>query len=119
MTKKEQALLDDLRRQLALSWPRYEKPQPFQPGPDDGKVEAWFFNSYNGLISHGWSSFLYHHRTEWPISQPSRGFSSQTSGTPYRTELEAYRAMRWEVSDILSKRLADIDAKIAELEASK
>lgn len=121
MTKVEKALVERLRIRASLTLPPYEKPVPFEPEerqyPERSEQVAWFQNAHGMSVTKGWTERGGHNRNaELPVGSGYRN-GSQGSGQPYRTQLEAYRAMRWDATEECMRKLAAIDAKIEELEA--
>lgn len=126
MTKAEKAEMENLRaaRDMAraLSWPGYAMPfimtqeeidaapkVTMKGGgyPGERQVSVgWFMNPHSRQVSKGWSSESTHCTSMHPSG-------SQGSGKMYPTRLAALRAMRIELTEMVAKQLAAIDALIA------
>lgn len=126
MTKAERQEMDNLREARdmarALSWPNYATPAPMTPAEiaaapkvsmrNDGYPGTkdvacgWFMNSYSRQVSKGWSAGNSHSTTMHPGG-------SQGGGKMYATKFDALLAMRIEVTEMLARQLAAIDALIA------
>ena len=114
MTKKEQAFVDSLKIQAALSWPKFEKPSPSTiKVPCDEYRAVWFQNAFSGRVSLGWTSGN-RHNDNAPIPDKDTRYSGnfQGPGRYYETRLEALRAMRWEEAEDCARRLLRIDEMI-------
>jgi len=109
MTKKEQAFVDLLRVQAALSWPKFDKPSCVV-AKDRETLPAWFGIAYIGSFSMseptlGTTSSTSHNRS-------GKGVGEQGLGDGYATKLDALKAMRWEAAYQCARKLADIDEMI-------
>lgn len=116
MTKKEQLTFDALRQELALEramrlTPQVERDLPSPIGFQE-LSKGWDFNSYSQEVAKACSSSIHHAWGTWEKT------SSQRPVSLYSTEMLAYRALRSAFALDCAKRIAKIDAKIAELEAS-
>lgn len=126
MTKAEKARVEELETALALCWPSYPMPAPMTREqieaakvtvtPKDSPMTrhraqiaiGWFYSSYNGDLSQGWSDGMYHSRHN--ITGDS---ATQNMGQMYRTRREAAMALRIEMSRNFAKKLAAVDRIIA------
>lgn len=122
MTKAEKARMEELETALALCWPSYPAPSPMTREqieaakikliPRDTSVYrtgregaiGWFYNSYTGDVTQGWSDGMYHNTRN--VTGDS---ASQRMGEMYRTKAEAAMAMRVEMSRQFAAKLAAID----------
>jgi len=127
MTKAEKAAMQALREQAALTLPPYEEPQSMTVEQIRASCEGnrciavWFANSYDsGRVTLGWTNG-YSHCREGAIPAPGeRNFTaSRDCGNCYRTEIEAWRAVRWEITRRVIKQLASVDERIAALPVSQ
>jgi len=116
MTKAEQAVMDSLRTELALAWPRETEParinvqERMQQADYVEKVSAWTFNAYSGEVTQGWTSGGVHCRN---IAYPDSR-SRECGGPWYDTEAEAWLAMRWVVTRECAARLRRVDVQRAQ-----
>lgn len=128
MNKKEQAAMNRLRDDLALSramrWPDYPKPAAMSVeqikanlvdgGTKHGRPQrvarGWFYNAHNGYLSYGCSDGYFHDRV-------GDTTSSQTAGYMFATKAEAARAMRHDMTIAFAAKLAAVDRMIADAEA--
>jgi hypothetical protein len=113
MTKKEQAIVDALRIKAALGWPQFEKPEPkdltkifIRETPSRYLEVGWFVNTYNGTVTQGCSSSIYHD------TQNTTKTSTQTRGVQYHTRKDALIVARWELCERFAQQLAKLDAEI-------
>lgn len=130
MTKAEQAEMQRLRDDLALSramrWPDYPMPQAvtrewIAANLVDGGIRyssaqrvarGWFINAYLGGYSRpkvtlGCSDGV-HHNTEGDVTV------SQNMGRMYATKREALQALRLTLTEMCAKILADVDSQLAD-----
>lgn len=118
MTKAEKAAVDALKVELALRWPRYEMPArlayPERKGDYGPRplVIGWWMNAYNGEADQGCTDGMYHSR------RSTTKTDTQTAGVFWPTKLDALKAMRIEMSKDYARKLAAVDARIAEAEAA-
>lgn len=123
MSKKEQQEVERLKAELAMAralrWPSFANPptmtrdeikEALVPGGirygSPCKVaRGWFMNSHSRSVTYGCSDG-YRHAREGDAP------GSQECGRMYRTEADAWRAMRHEATLRAAKELADIDAQI-------
>lgn len=130
MTKAERARMEMLEREArlarALRFPTDPVPQPMSiaeikasltdGGMKSGHYEkvarGWFFNSHVMQVSRGCSNGYSH-------SPTGNVTTSQNGGRMYRTEAEAWRAMRHEKARQVAEDLAKIDARIEKCEAEQ
>lgn len=128
MTKKEQQMLDDLRKACdyarALRWPEYELPKPMPPdevrakmvtpcmryGKESLCTKGWSYNEYSRLVMPIWSDGVYH-----TTSDPTNGGQwSHNAGTLYRTKADALRALRLALTISYSQELDRVDKLLAD-----
>lgn len=133
MTKKEKAELEaaksaeiaaknKLAEAKAMRWPEYEKPLPYTreelqilcpySGPENA-MDVWYslsMASYQKVRAGQATGNS--HTIGGKLTQHG---GSLGIGTPYKTEEDAYRALRIELTEKYAKELAEIDAKIVEL----
>lgn len=114
MNKAEKAAMQELRERAALTWPPFEKPRPMniaaeQERTGDRLIVGWWMNSYEPRVAQGCSNGIHH--SIWSTTETH----SQQAGRFYRTELEAWRALRWEATESVAQKLGAIDAQIAAL----
>ncbi len=108
MNKTEQAAQAELRRQLALAWPRFERPAPMSHmevasaprvtlpgdfGPRD-VVLVWFVNASEGRVETGWTDGAVVGWSHNHAKNASRGFRA-----PYATKAQAMQAAVWQLAD--------------------
>lgn len=109
----------------ALRWPSYDVPRPLtaaqikaMPRDVEGLlygasgVSGWFFNTYSKNVSHGWSTGHTHNS----VGDKN---AMQHCGRMYATQADAWRAMRHDMTTIVARDLAFVDAKIKLLEAGE
>lgn len=109
MTKHEQAEMEELRIRLALAWPEYPVPQAvsFATGIGSNHLRSgWFMNAYNGEISEGCSTGVFHSR------RSTTKTDSQNAGKMYDSKLDALKAMRHEMTREFAEKLRKVDQKI-------
>ena len=127
MTKAEQQRVADLEKGLAMAralrWPEYNMPAPLtrqeienskEPGGIKFKGHdpqmvcfGWFGNAHTGEVWRGCSDGINHGTGDTT--------STQGMGRMFNSEADAWRAVRYEMTERFSERLARIDAKIAQL----
>lgn len=107
MNKKEQAMVAELKKQIALSWPRYEEPKP-KDVPGYELTQGWFQYNYGTdyRVSLGCST-----RSGHNPSNPDRT-STQGPGTMYHSKLDALKVARCQMSKRFAEALAKVDAEI-------
>ena len=112
MNKKEQAAMDDLRRELLLvkAWrltPPVERDLPPPPVfcASVKLTKGWDYNVHQPRVFKACSSSTYH-GYGWEKT------TSQRSMSLYSTREKAIAAMRHEAEQSALKRLADIDAML-------
>jgi hypothetical protein len=127
MTKAEKAAFEDLLTNAALRWPMFECPAHMTHDeiaaaekvtfvPRDTSIHrsrsvvvAWFCNAYTGEVTKGWiENHLYQPNDPQMVGWGASRFEGVKA---YRTEDEAWRAMRWETSKMAAKKLREIDLK--------
>lgn len=125
MTKAEKERMAQLERNIsllkAMKWPDYSKPASMtkadieanlvQGGKQYGSVQrvarGWFSNSYDqGRVSYGCSNGT-NHSSSGDIT------TTQGMGRMYASELEAWRAIRHEMTERFASVLARVDGEIA------
>ncbi len=125
MTKAEAARVETLelgiRLAKAMRWPEYNSPAPMtkaeieaaKPSQAYGAVaRGWFANSYGeGHVTYGCSSGTLH-------NIDGDKTNSQTMGSMYSCEIDAWRSIRLDLTEQYAKRLARVDEKIAALSQS-
>lgn len=127
MTKTEQKrmadLEDALRRARAMRWPEYNMPAPMTEADIaanlvDGGIKysspervarGYFANSYSGRVTYGCSNGV-HHSTSGDTT------TTQHMGVMYATEVDAWRAVRYEMTEKFAAQLAKVDQEIANAE---
>ena len=125
MNKKERAAFDaalnEARVLGALRWTFPVEKDVMRPdGSIGAHTEGWDINStstYSAVAFKAWSESCSHGTGDFPIGNKYRS-ASQGGVSLYSTKLLALRAVRHEVEKIAAKRLAEIDAMIAEESAS-
>lgn len=125
MTKKEQAAFAELEKQLRLerAWRFTEAVEPDVPVPTESKRSiGWRPNgnplgTFGGRVDKASSSSVSHCLGEmaWDERWSSRN-GSQGSRRLYSSEVLAWRALRHQACVEARQKLADIDARIEELE---
>ena len=114
MTKKEQSYLRSVKERAALNLPGYSEPKKFAP-PKTVMSQAWFVNAFSKRVTTGWTNGEYHNRdcaTLPAQGEYLKGFPSRGGGTCYETKLEALKALRWEMTLIAARELANVDEMI-------
>jgi len=118
MTKKEQAMVAELRQALALhrTGPverNVPRPAPFAK-PE--MVAGWDYNIYTLKTRYVWLHFngSYGIESDEVVPQPERnvGGWSHDHHPLFSTRELALRAMRYAIEQEAAKKLADIDARI-------
>lgn len=107
MTKKEQALVEELKMKMALRWT--EKVEPDIPPPktyDEELSKGFIFNAYAGTVSRGCSSNIYH------SVHSDKETNSHDSIWLYSSRKLALRAMRHEMELQYARKLREIDKQI-------
>lgn len=118
--------MDELERGIraakAMRWPDYGRPAPMtrqeieaskvMGGAKQGRVQmvarGWFAGSHDrGTVSFGCSDGVHHDRSRDTTS-------SQNMGVMFKSEADAWRSIRVELTERFAEQLARIDAKIAE-----
>ena len=126
MTKTEKARMDELQRGIraakAMRWPEYGMPAPMtraeieaamiEGGTKQGAMQmvarGWFHNAHDsGRVTYGCSNGTNHDRN-------GDRTSTQHMGLMFKTEADAWRAIRVEMTERFAEQLARIDEKIAE-----
>jgi hypothetical protein len=124
MTKTEKERVAQLERDLALAkamrWPGYPSPAPktraeiekskTEGAPRYGQISmvarGWFANSYSeGKVSYGCSNGVNH-------GSDGDKTTTQGMGRMYATEVDAWRAVRVEMTELFAAILARVDGKI-------
>jgi hypothetical protein len=105
MTKKELAVIEELKIKLALRITENVKPDIPKPESGQTLVKGWSFNSYSKRVEKSCSTCIYH-GDGWEKT------SSQNAIEQYSTPILAYRAMRREVEKRCARELREIDIKI-------
>lgn len=131
MTKKERELLEALRVEAALSWPKFERPEPISPAEIDlatrsaspGRqnwMRAWWVNPHReglfdgGAFGRGVTSGTIHARSDYTDEQlngryqsGSRVNLSQGGGGPwYRDREDAIKELIWRIAERSAAQLA-------------
>lgn len=132
MTKAEQKrmadLEDALRRARAMRWPEYNMPAPmteadikanlveggirYQGREPQQVARGYFANSYNGRVSYGCSNGT-SHNADGDVT------STQNMGVMYATKADAWRAVRYQMTERFSAQLAKVDQEIADAESGE
>jgi len=125
MTKKEQAAFAELENQLRLerAWRFTEAVEPDVPVPTGGKRSiGWLplgnaLGAFSGGVEKASSGSVSHCYGEkaWNEEWSSRN-GSQCARRLYSSEALAWRALRHQACAEARQKLADIDARIEELE---
>jgi hypothetical protein len=125
MTKAEQQRVANLEKALAaaraLHWPTYAEPAPMtREEIEAAKVPGG--NKYGSpqMVAFGFSANSYDKGSVGPMCSDGihsgygseRVTSTQGMGRMYRTEAEAWRVVRLELTRHYAQRLAEIDAMI-------
>lgn len=126
MNKTEQArveqLEDALARARALRWPGYHSPAPMTLADiqanlvDGGKkwgitqkvARGYFANAHAQRVTYGCSDGIHHNKN-------GDATDTQQMGRMYALEIDAWRAIRHELTIEYAKTLAKIDAEIERL----
>lgn len=127
MTKAEQKRVADLEEGLAMAramrWPEYNLPASLtqteiRSNLTDGGVKygnpeqvcfGWFANSHTGQVTYGCSNGTSHARE-------GATTSTQGMGRMFNSKLDAWRTVRYEMTQRFSRELARVDAEIANCE---
>lgn len=116
MNKKELAEFEALKRQAAVNRAlRWTKPVARDLPPPEKFSETthgFDFNTYNASVFPAWSSSVTHGTGIYDKKTRS---ASQNCCSLFSTEVLALRALRHALENEAAKKLADIDARIAEL----
>lgn len=123
LTKAEKALIQSLRDQASLTLPPYEEPQPISEDELGTKrpagqkyVTGWFMNPYTRRVTLGWSDgYRHNNEAESPVDDAQyRALTcSQGAGRMYRSQRDAWRALRWVATRHAMEELGGLDAMIA------
>jgi hypothetical protein len=119
MTKKEQAVVAELRQALALhrTGPVERDVQPPAAFANPDVVGGWDFNTYTLRVYPAWLTFSLIYRAnngDESTPAPLRGMAgwSRECHPIWSTKLLALRALRYAIEQEAAKKLADIDARI-------
>lgn len=130
MNRSERERLDraefEMRKARALRYPTDPKPRPMteaeikaacshpikQYGITKLVAVGWFYNAYGVWVRKGCSDGHLH-----SVGETDR-LNTQTKGRMFRTEEEAWRALRHELIDDVASKLASVDQKIEEASCS-
>jgi len=113
MTKAEKAQRHALRTDAALRWPTFDEPAKIDTAalrnaPYSKRMLAvgWWCNAYTQNVAQGCTDGTHHsnHSTEKT--------STQGAGVFWPTELDALKALRWEMCRKYAADLAKIDERI-------
>jgi hypothetical protein len=121
MTKKEQAAMADLQRELAEAralrfTPLVERDLPAPDRGTSGMISGWDYNAYYMNAEQAWSESVAHGRGSAPKSSMS---ASQGALSLYSTKLLALKAMRNEMEHKAARELAKVDALIEQEAAAQ
>jgi hypothetical protein len=122
MTKADADKFERVHVREALRWPTFENPKPMTPAELDAAPKtdsgatirarrvtpAWFFNSYSGTVTRGWITATACNSSDPDLTQAT---GSRTLLPAYRTENEAYRALRWAMCENAAKLLRLLDLR--------
>lgn len=107
MTKAEKAAVEGMKRDLAFRWPMAPEPQPM-PVPALGQTnEGWIFNEANTHVERAWSEASRHGR----YFSGDRMSASQRGIPLYRSEADAYTALRWAMCRTFAGKLRNVDKR--------
>ena len=108
----------------ALVWPSYARPVPITAeeirAATNGKayaMEMWFQNVHTLRVTRGWSTYTTHCTdwgqrplpANWQATRDLGSVSRDHARGGYRTELQAWHAMRWEATEQAAEDLYRID----------
>ena len=128
MTKAEQKRMADLEEALALArsmrWPEYNLPASMTEseiranlvdggiryGSPQKVARGYFTNSHTGRVTYGCSDGIHH-------SADGDTTTTQGMGVMYLTEADAWRAVRYRMTERFARELAKVDQKISETES--
>ena len=111
MNKAEQAAFEALERDLAFRWPTVAEPEPMPvPAGADGYVDGWVFNSYSAAVERRWSTAVVNGGF---VGDKRSSHASQRGVRLYRTEADAYIAMRWQMCREMAAKLHNVDKRLA------
>ena len=127
MNKAEAAALEALKVECAFHWPTEVEPKPVDREwieqnkvtvkPRDQSIYktrmvalGWWFNTSSRRVEPAWSEGHTHGR-----GCHTGDFGTQGMGVLYRTEREAYIAMRWAVCREFAQTLRSIDVAVETL----
>jgi len=109
MTKAEKAAFEALERDLAFRWPTVAEPEPMAIPTRDEDKEGWVFNAYNASVERRWSKAT----TNGGFFGGERASASQRGIPLYRTQGDAYAALRWAICRKYADQLRNIDLRTA------
>lgn len=104
MTKKEIAIVEDLKRQLALRF--YPKVYPDINIPESGIVNGWLFNAYSKRVEKACTSSINHNYGGWDKT------TARSPRRLYSTKKLAYLALLSEMADIYACELRDVQKRM-------
>jgi len=126
MTKAEQARMANLEQAVAsaraLAWPTYPMPEAMgREAIDAAKVPGGLKYGREQMVAFGWGANSRADPHSWVTRMCSDGInhgsgdttSTQGMGHMYATEIEAWQAVRIEMTERFAAILAKVDAKIA------
>lgn len=113
LTKKDQALIQELRNRAALTLPPYERPVPMDTDTATRINPTVGFGIRGEYIESQWSRADVH--GTMPLPNPN-GYTggSKGPGILYATKLEALKELRWRVTQECMTKLGRLDAQIEE-----
>src|SRR4249920_1019134 len=119
MTRREQAEMDALRRELAeakaLRWLGVPEPERSVRPPEHGYANGWEFLAYqDGRVEPMWTDSVLHGRGHRNGNGPHGFPASQGSRAFYVTKLDALIALRLAKEREVAAMLARIDRQIEE-----
>lgn len=109
MNKAEKAAFEALECELAFRWPTVAEPEPLNAPKNNEQTEGWGFNTHTMAIDRRWSTSVSNGR----FYEGRRSSGTQGGIRLYRTEADAYIAMRWQMCREMAAKLHNVDKRLA------
>lgn len=125
MNKKEREAFEEAQREAvdgirlarALRWSDGGEKPDLSPDRAGSTIFGYSANAYSGTVSPAWSTAITH---GWFVLGSDKMLGASQGGRRlYSTKLRALRGLRAEMELVFARRLADVDAQIAEAVAEE
>lgn len=113
MNKKEQAMVEELREELAFRWPTEAEPERMDI-PVQGTIVGFDFNVHKQDVYKCQTGSRVHHKFD-SVTGDRHGIGSQGGKALYRTQKDALLGLRWAMCRKAAADLRRIDEKIEQL----